>query len=241
MQIAFRREIGAFRAVLFGWRCTIRQSICNLHSAICNLTEELPMLSRRSFLWLTSAAAGLSVSPLSAQRGRGGSDATGPVPASIAALTSMRDRAKPITADERRARIEKAQAADGRTEDRRDHAGRRHLAHLLHRHPLGQQRAAVRRRHPEGRAIRSSSRRRSRKIARASSSRRAAGAHRRRGLAGGREPVRARRAGAEGSRHRHGPHRHRGDVEVRVRRQHRRRGAGAEGRRAPRRSPPAAG
>ena len=30
------------------------------------------------------------------------------MPASVAALTSMRDRAKPITADERRARIEKA-------------------------------------------------------------------------------------------------------------------------------------
>ena len=38
-----------------------------------------------------------------------------------------------------------------------------------------------------------------------------------------------------------GRHRHRGDDEVRVRRQHRRRGAGAEGRRARRRSPPAAG
>jgi Xaa-Pro dipeptidase len=71
------------------------------------------MLSRRSFLWLTSAAAGLSVSPLSAQRGRGGSDASGPLPASISALTSMRDRAKPITADERRARIEKAKRLMG--------------------------------------------------------------------------------------------------------------------------------
>jgi Xaa-Pro dipeptidase len=71
------------------------------------------MLSRRSFLWLTSAAAGLSVSPLSAQRGRGGSDASGPLPASISALTSMRDRAKPITADERRARVEKAKRLMG--------------------------------------------------------------------------------------------------------------------------------
>src|SRR5262249_48126690 len=33
----------------------------------------------------------------------------GPMPPSIAALTSMKDRAKPITADERRARIERAQ------------------------------------------------------------------------------------------------------------------------------------
>ena len=71
------------------------------------------MLSRRSFLWLTSAASGLSISPLSAQRGRAASDAAGPVPASIAALTSMRDRAKPITADERRGRIEKAKRLMG--------------------------------------------------------------------------------------------------------------------------------
>jgi len=65
------------------------------------------MLSRRSFLWLTSAAAGLSVTRLSAQRGRE-AEPIGPLPPSIAALTSMRDRAKPITADERRARIERA-------------------------------------------------------------------------------------------------------------------------------------
>jgi Xaa-Pro dipeptidase len=65
------------------------------------------MLNRRSFLWLTGAAAGLSVTRVSAQRGRASAE-SGPVPPSIAALTSMRDRAKPITNDERRARIEKA-------------------------------------------------------------------------------------------------------------------------------------
>jgi Xaa-Pro dipeptidase len=65
------------------------------------------MLSRRSFLTLTGAAAGLSVTRLSAQRGRGAEPA-GPLPPSIAALTSMRDRARPITTDERRARIERA-------------------------------------------------------------------------------------------------------------------------------------
>jgi Xaa-Pro dipeptidase len=59
-------------------------------------------------MWLTSAAAGVSVARVSAQRGRGGDTPAGPVPPSIAALTSMRDRAKPITADERRARIERA-------------------------------------------------------------------------------------------------------------------------------------
>src|SRR5262249_53273543 len=68
------------------------------------------MLSRRSFLWLTGASAGLSVAPLSAQRGRGGAEMAGPVPPSIAALTSMRDRVKPITADERKGRIERARA-----------------------------------------------------------------------------------------------------------------------------------
>jgi len=62
------------------------------------------MISRRSFL---SMAAGAPV--LVAQR-RGG--AQGPqmdeLPASVAALTSMRDQARPITSDERRARLEKA-------------------------------------------------------------------------------------------------------------------------------------
>ncbi len=66
------------------------------------------MPSRRSFLFATGAAAGLATLKLSAQRGRGGDTAAGPLPPSIAALASMRDRAKPITADERRARIERA-------------------------------------------------------------------------------------------------------------------------------------
>jgi Xaa-Pro dipeptidase len=66
------------------------------------------MLSRRHFVWLTGAAAGLSVTRLSAQRGRGADAPSGPLPPSIAALASMRGRAKPITADERRARIERA-------------------------------------------------------------------------------------------------------------------------------------
>jgi Xaa-Pro dipeptidase len=66
------------------------------------------MLSRRSFLSLTGAAAGLAVTPVSAQRGRGADVPAGPLPASITALTSMRAAAKPITVDERRARIERA-------------------------------------------------------------------------------------------------------------------------------------
>jgi Xaa-Pro dipeptidase len=69
------------------------------------------MISRRSFLSIAGAAAGLPVVHLSAQRGRGaeGNGQAGPLPASIAALTSMRNRATPITADERRARIARAQ------------------------------------------------------------------------------------------------------------------------------------
>ena len=69
------------------------------------------MISRRSFLSIAGAAAGLPVVRLAAQRGRGpgGNESAGPLPPSIAALTSMRDRAKAITADERRARIARAQ------------------------------------------------------------------------------------------------------------------------------------
>src|SRR5437764_9382397 len=65
------------------------------------------MFSRRSFLSLAAAGAGLSVTRLSAQRARGAGD-SGPVPPRIAALASMRDRAKPITIEERAARIDKA-------------------------------------------------------------------------------------------------------------------------------------
>jgi Xaa-Pro aminopeptidase len=65
------------------------------------------MLTRRSLLW--SAAAPLFITRATAQRGqRGAGVETGPVPPSIAALTSMRDRARPITNAERRTRIERA-------------------------------------------------------------------------------------------------------------------------------------
>jgi len=63
------------------------------------------MISRRSFL----SIAGVSVAAvrLSAQRGRGAVDG-GPLPPSLAALSSMRERARPITNDERAARLERA-------------------------------------------------------------------------------------------------------------------------------------
>jgi Xaa-Pro dipeptidase len=73
-------------------------------------TERMP--SRRHFLW--SSAAAMIVGRASAagaapQRGRGqrSTDDT-PVPPSVAALTSMRDQARPISNDERRARIGRA-------------------------------------------------------------------------------------------------------------------------------------
>src|SRR4029077_6968353 len=62
-------------------------------------SEDDDMLTRRNFLWTTGAAAGLSVTRLSPRRARGGEAPAGPLPASIAALTSMRSRAKPITAE----------------------------------------------------------------------------------------------------------------------------------------------
>src|SRR5258708_22182795 len=68
--------------------------------------QGVTMVSRRTFLSL--AAAAVPMTRVSAQRSRGAPEPPGPLPASIAALTSMRDRARPITADERRARIENA-------------------------------------------------------------------------------------------------------------------------------------
>ncbi len=67
-------------------------------------------MNRRAFLWWSAACAALVKTPalLVAQRGGGQAGPEGPLPPSIAALTSMRGQATPITNDERRARIEKA-------------------------------------------------------------------------------------------------------------------------------------
>ena len=66
------------------------------------------MSSRRRFLRLTGAAAGVAVAgvPSFAQQNESPSS----VPPSIAALTSMKDQAKPITVDERKQRIEQARS-----------------------------------------------------------------------------------------------------------------------------------
>jgi Xaa-Pro dipeptidase len=66
------------------------------------------MMTRRSFLWTSTAAAALLKTPsLLARRS---SQPSPPLPPSIQALTSMRERATPISRDERRGRIERARA-----------------------------------------------------------------------------------------------------------------------------------
>jgi Xaa-Pro dipeptidase len=62
---------------------------------------------RRTFLWTSAAAAAAALTPSEALAQRGAAP-QGPLPPSIQALTSMRSQARPISADERRGRIEKA-------------------------------------------------------------------------------------------------------------------------------------
>jgi Xaa-Pro dipeptidase len=75
------------------------------------------MVTRRSFVRVSSLAAGASVatacgsgSPASTATAAASAPApaVSPLPPSIAVLTSMKDQAQPITAEERRGRIEKA-------------------------------------------------------------------------------------------------------------------------------------
>ena len=73
------------------------------------------MLSRRSFIWLSSLSGAAAVSSC-APVGRSSDSSNADLPPALAALTSMRDQARPITADERLARAEKARtlmAAEG--------------------------------------------------------------------------------------------------------------------------------
>src|SRR3954469_5671849 len=71
------------------------------------------MLNRRRFLSLTGLLSGLSVVRLSAQRARGGAALEGPMPPNTASLTPIRAREKPITAAERRGRLERAKKIMG--------------------------------------------------------------------------------------------------------------------------------
>src|SRR5580704_9139519 len=67
------------------------------------------MFSRRSLLWMSGLGAGLAWAPrLRAQRAGTGMAPTRPRPPSIAALRSLKERARPFTNEERLARIEKA-------------------------------------------------------------------------------------------------------------------------------------
>ena len=69
------------------------------------------MFSRRSFLWSSTAALVISRGRLfgrDGQRGQPQPIESGPLPPSIAALTSMREQARPITNEERHKRIERA-------------------------------------------------------------------------------------------------------------------------------------
>ena len=59
------------------------------------------MPTRRSFLFFTGAATGLTTFTVLAQRVRGGAASAGPLPPSIAALTSMRDRAKQLMGEQK--------------------------------------------------------------------------------------------------------------------------------------------
>jgi Xaa-Pro aminopeptidase len=65
------------------------------------------MLNRRSFFSMAAALAGAPNLALQ-RRGGGASQAPATLPPSIAALTSMRSQARPITNEERRLRVEKA-------------------------------------------------------------------------------------------------------------------------------------
>ncbi len=69
------------------------------------------MFSRRAFLRFSSAGAALAV--FRPVRASAAPQAERPAPPSIAALTSMKDRARPITTGERRARLEKARRLMG--------------------------------------------------------------------------------------------------------------------------------
>ena len=117
--------------------------------------------------------------------------------------------------------------ADGRAQDRRAAAHRRHLARLLQRHPVGPERTAVRAGRPQGRrAVRGVPGLRGGPRARAVRHQPVHRHRRRAHLGGAREPVRAGGAGTEGSRRRRRPARHRGNRAPRVRR---RRGPGRAG------------
>ena len=93
----------------------------------------------------TAALSRAAASPrlFARRRSARSADRRAALPPSIAALTSMRAQATPITNEERRARIEKAQRLMAEQKIDALMLTRRHLARLLHQHPLGRRRAVV--------------------------------------------------------------------------------------------------
>lgn len=74
-----------------------------------NAHGDFDMLSRRGFLWLSSlATVGSASATVTGAADEPQASPGAGVPPAIAALSSMRGKARPITADERRGRIEKA-------------------------------------------------------------------------------------------------------------------------------------
>ena len=102
------------------------------------------MISRRRFLEVGSVTAGLAVAShsLVAATRRNKNDAS--LPPSMAQLKSRKSEATPITRDERRDTPGTRPPTDDGERARRDRADGRHVAALLHRHPLVGRRAHLR-------------------------------------------------------------------------------------------------
>ena len=195
------------------------------------------MLNRRSFVKMGSLAAGASFAtacsseaPASAQpAATPAPGAVATLPPSIAALTSMRDQASPITADERRGRIEKARRLMAEHKiDALMLTGGTSLVYFSGMQWGLSERLFAMVLPVKGDAFVRLSRLRGGSRARADRQGAARRHGRRAHLGRAREPVRAGRPGAEGSRHRLRPARHRRDRPVRVQRRRRAGRAGGE-------------
>jgi Xaa-Pro dipeptidase len=75
----------------------------SVRQIIATTPDRIAAMNRRKFIGASAALTAMWRTPSLFAQSEGGK-----LPPSIAALTSMRDQAKPITNDERRARIEKA-------------------------------------------------------------------------------------------------------------------------------------
>ena len=177
-------------------------------------------MNRRTFLAASTSLAALWKAPAFAA----GEGEAAKLPDSIAALESMRDGRGRSRGGAARA-DRKGEAADGGGEDGCPRADARHLAALLHGHPLVGRGAALRMRDPAQRASRSSSAHFSRRIAPASRSRaaRSSGNADVRTWQEDESPFALVAGGLKDRGMATGDDRHRRDGEVRLRRRHRRR------------------